>query len=285
MSSLLQFDTVGFSYPYHSETVVKNLSFSLKHGEFLGILGADEAGKTTLAKLSNGLLLPTQGAVYVEWRGSLRRIDRKTALHDLRQRVAVVFSDPENQIVATTVEEEVAFGLGNLQVPTAEIRRRVATSLNLVGLRDSSQRSPAELSGGEQQKLCLASILVMQPACLVLDEPLTFLDFAARQDILTLLAQLHAQGQSILYLTSDPEELSSAQRVLVLKSGKIIAECSFAELWNDLSLLERAAIHPSAFMRVRDALRKKGYGITEGALTPEAVARDMIGDIRVQSKH
>jgi energy-coupling factor transport system ATP-binding protein len=269
----IEFCDVSYVYPFQDAYAVRNLSFSVQQGDFLGILGADDSGKSTLAKLTNGILLPSQGQVKVG--GMVVAHDEQ--LQKIRQKVGVVFSDPENQIVGTTVEEDVAFGLGNLCLPSPEIRRRVDWYLERVGLRKYAKRSPRELSGGEQQKLCIAGVLAMQPDCLVLDEPLTFLDSQSRQEILDLLIELHTDGMTIMYLTSEVEELSHARSVMVLKNGTLHTQCPPTMLWNDLAILTHAGVQPSDLMVFRDALRKQGYPIQDLSWTPEAIAQDLFG--------
>jgi energy-coupling factor transporter ATP-binding protein EcfA2 len=160
----------------------------------------------------------------------------------------VVFADPENQIVGTTVEEDIAFGLGNLCVPPEEMRRRIHEVLDVVGLRKYALREPHRLSGGEQQKLCLASVLAMRPECLILDSPLTFLDSTSRKEILTLLHMLHVDGSTLLYCTSDPEELLVADRIFLLSKGQLIKECTPQNLWKAPAFLNQIEIMPPPLM-------------------------------------
>ncbi|MBD3305154.1 ATP-binding cassette domain-containing protein, partial [candidate division KSB3 bacterium] len=230
---------------------------------------------TTIAKLMNRLLSPSKGQVLFPE----RQANSLAAFP-----VGVVFADPETQIVGTTVEEDVAFGLGNLQVPSSEMRIRVDRALERVGLRNSVRRSPHELSGGEQQKLCIASILAMEPVCLVLDEPFTFLDRTSRQELLNVLLDLHAEGQTIIALSSDPEDLVAAQRILVLRQGMLLTECSPQTLWKTPGILRQSGIRPPDLLRFRLALCQQGYSLREDSLTPEAIA-DEIGRVETSPKH
>jgi len=271
MSVFLEFRDVSYAYPQQKGHAARDICFSVNRGEFLGILGADDTGKSTITKLTNGILLPSQGQVVVA--GSV--IEHNETLYTLRQKVGVVFADPENQIVGTTVEEDVAFGLGNLCVPSHEMRKRVDTYLGRVGLLEYAIRSPYELSGGEQQKLCIAGVLAMEPECLILDDPLTFLDSTSQWDILELIFELNSSGMTVIYLTSDPEELIRADRIIVLQDGTIFTECPPTTLWNDLTILEQAGISPSDMMIFRDTLRKRGYPIRDDSLTPEEIVRQL----------
>lgn len=269
LRTAIRFQHVSYSYPRQNICAVNNLSFSVNRSEFFGILGADDAGKTTIAKLMNGLIVPSKGEV------TLKDVPERVSPEELRKEVGVIFSDPENQIVGTTVEEDVAFGLGNLRVPLQEMRRRVNDYLKRVGLLKYANRSPYELSGGEQQKLCCAGVLAMEPECLVLDEPLSFLDSTNRKEVFELLVELNRSGKTLIYLTSDPEELLYANRVIVLHKGAIHTECPLSMVWNNFSILEESGIQPSDMMIFRDTLRKRGYPIQDDSLTPEDIVRDI----------
>lgn len=277
----MQFEHASYRYPRHAENAVSDLTFTVKQGEFLGILGADNSGKSTIARLSNGLLLPSSGTIHVAEQQldakveTLPASDKQRLLYEIRQRVGVVFADPENQIVGTTVEEDVAFGLGNLRLPPAEICARVETYLKQVGLAHYAARAPHTLSGGEQQKLCIASVLAMQPDCLVLDEPLTFLDSASRQEILELLNTIHASGKTTVYLSGTPEELLHADRILLLSQGKILDECTPAVLWNTPALFEKIGMMIPDIVEIRTGLLSSGYPLRPASLTPEAIVEDI----------
>jgi energy-coupling factor transporter ATP-binding protein EcfA2 len=229
----------------------------VQRGEFVGILGANDSGKTTIAKLCNGLFTPSAGEVHVEGQCVGKDLD----IHEVRRKIGVVFADPENQIVGTTVEEEIAFGLGNLCVPPKEMRHRIDAMLDVVGLRQYALREPHRLSGGEQQKLCLASVLAMRPECLILDSPLTFLDSVSREEILGLLRRLHVEGNTLLYCTSDPEELLDADRILLLNKGQLFKECTPQHLWEVPNFLKQVEIMPSPLMLFREAFRKQGSAL------------------------
>ena len=267
---ILEFRQVSYRYPTQETPALRDVSFAVTPGEFFGILGADESGKTTLAKLCAGRVPPSSGAIYAD--GTL--LQPPPAARPIR--VGVVFSDPENQIVGTTVEEDLAFGLGNLCVPPGEMRRRVDAYLERFGLSAYAKRSPRELSGGEQQKLCLAGVLIMQPDCLIVDEPLSFLDAKSRGELLRLLLDINRAGMTIVYLTHDLQELDAAQRILLLKQGEIIAETGYAALWNAPELLEQAGLAAPELLQFRLKLRERGYQIRDDSLTPDAIANDMM---------
>ena len=270
LPSILEFQHVSYTYPTQDAPALRDVSFTVMPGEFLGILGADESGKTTLAKLCAGRVPPSSGAIYAG--GTL--LQPPPAARPIR--VGVVFSDPENQIVGTTVEEDLAFGLGNLCVPPDEMRRRVDEYLDRFDLSAHARRSPRELSGGEQQKLCFAGVLIMQPDCLIVDEPLSFLDAKSRGELLRLLLDINRAGTTIVFLTHDMQELDAAQRIFTVKQGAILRETNYAALWNAPELLEQAGIAAPELLRFRLRLRELGYSIRDDSVTPDAIADDIV---------
>jgi energy-coupling factor transport system ATP-binding protein len=279
MGLFLEFQHVSYRYPGQAQHAVRDLSFSVNQGEFFGILGADDAGKTTIAKLISGIYRTSQGQI------TLARaqadfpespLQEPVSRNNVRQRIGVVFSDPENQIVGTTVAEDVAFGLGNLQIPSNEIRKRVAIYLKRLGLWCYAKQPADQLSGGEQQKLCLAGILAMEPECLVLDEPLSFLDSKSRTELFDLLKDVNVSGgKTVIYLTSDPEELLNAHRIAILHKGTLLTQCALNVFWDTPEILENTGILPPDIMLFRHALRQQGYPIQQDSLTAEAIARDI----------
>lgn len=281
MSLFLECRHICFRYPRQEQDLLKDVSFSVEQGEFVGILGAEDSGKTTLARLLKGLLPPSAGEVILG-EPALATLSAETPAEELalyRHKFGAVFSDPEHQIVGTSVEEDVAFGLGNLRLPSPDIRTRTDRYLEQLGLLHYAKRAPHELSGGEQQKLCIAGILAMEPECLIFDEPLTFLDQKSRKELLQLFRSLNQQGKTILYLTSDPEELLSAERVLLLKKGRIVKECTMRQLWQEPTILEGAGIVPPEFMLLRYELERSGYTLRADSFSPEALVEDICGKI------
>ena len=277
MSLFLHCRQLCYRYPEQEQDLLKELSFSVGKGEFLGVLGAEDAGKTTFARLLKGLLQPSAGEIILGEPESAR-LSTKTPpqmLAAYRRAFGAVFSDPENQIVGASVEEDIAFGLGNLQIPSPEIRMRTDRYLSQLGLSHYAKRAPHELSGGEQQKLCVAGILVMEPECLILDEPLSFLDQKSRGELLQLFQTLNRQGKTVIYLSSDPDELLAAGRILLLREGRIVNECRMQRLWEEPELLEQIGIVPPDIMQFRHALERSGYKLRPDSLCPEALAEDI----------
>ncbi|HMN62987.1 MAG TPA: energy-coupling factor transporter ATPase, partial [Anaerolinea sp.] len=221
MSALISIENITFSYPGEGgnvEPALRDVSLAFEEGEFVAILGANGSGKTTLARHLNGLLLPEQGSVHVG------RLDtrEKGNLGWIRQRVGMVFQHPEDQIVATTVQEDVAFGPENLGLPPAEIRQRVDMAIEAVGLGAHRERPPHLLSAGQMQRLALAGVLAMRPRCVVFDEATTMLDPAGRRMALELMAELRSEGMAVVFVTHNMQEAALADRCVVMSRGRVV---------------------------------------------------------------
>lgn len=221
---MISFENVYFWYSEKEDgdkiaPVLRGVSCTLQEGEFVVLLGRNGSGKSTLAKHCNGILLPKRGSVLVDG------MDTRDAsvLWEIRRRVGLVFQNPDNQLVATTVEEDVAFGPENLGLPPAEIRRRVDEALEKVGMIEYKKREPHTLSGGQKQRVAIAGVLAMRPKYLVLDEATAMLDPEGRAELLQLLQELRKEI-GILHITHNVEEALLADRVLVIDNGKIVAE-------------------------------------------------------------
>ncbi len=229
---MIEFRNVSFWYAEDatSEThqeVLSNITLSLHEGEFVVLLGRNGSGKSTLAKHCNGLLLPKQGMVLVDGMDT----KREEHLWEIRRRVGLVFQNPDNQLIATTVEEDVAFGPENLGLPPAEIRRRVEEVLEIVGMRGYEKKEPHTLSGGQKQKVAIAGVLAMRPEYLVLDEATSMLDPEGRAELMALLLQLK-NTITVFHITHQVEEAVYADRVLVIDEGKIVAEGTPREVFS-----------------------------------------------------
>jgi len=228
------FDRVTYTYPGSSAPAVAELSFSLAPGEWLAVVGANGSGKSTLARLVNGLLLPASGRVEVD---GLDTAD-EARVWDVRRTVGLVLQNPDNQIVGTFVEEDVAFGPENLGVPRPELRERVDAALAAVGLTGLERREPHLLSEGQKQRLAIAGALAMQPGYLVLDEATAMLDLEGRASVLGVIERLHDLGTGVLQVTHDLGESLRADRVLALRAGCVAYLGSPAGLLADADLLD-----------------------------------------------
>ena len=230
MSELIQVQNVSFTYTTQQDRSIpalQDITLSIHRGEYLAILGHNGSGKSTLARLLNGLLTPTTGRVTVDGR------DTTDAAHvrEIRQRVGLVFQSPDNQLIANTVEEDVAFGPENLGVPHDELTGRIRQSLDAVGLWDYRRRPPHSLSAGQKQRTAIAGVLAMQPQCVILDEATAMLDPGGRRDVLQIVRDLHNSGTTIVAITHSMEETLQADRVAILQHGRLALTGSPREIF------------------------------------------------------
>jgi len=249
-----------FSYPGSEEPALSGISFGLRPGEYVGVVGPNGGGKSTLVRLLNGLLRPGSGSVRVFGH------DPATEPFEVRKHLGVLFQNPENGLVAPFVEDDVAFGLENLGVPREEMRARVAQAIRGVGLEGYERREPHTLSGGEKQRVALAGLLAVGPEILVLDEPTSMLDAAGRREVLEHLEVLRSR-KTVVHVTHHLEELLNADRVLVLNGGELVADESPERLLADPDLLRENRLILPVVSRLALAL-----GLRSNLKTPEELA-------------
>ncbi|HET6688771.1 MAG TPA: ATP-binding cassette domain-containing protein [Rubrobacter sp.] len=223
-------ERVSFSYPGSGRPALSEASLDLRPGEYVGVVGPNGSGKSTLVRLLNGLLRPDSGRVLVSGR------DPVTEPFEVRKHLGILFQNPENGLVAPFVEDDVAFGLENLGVPRQEMRERVTRAVRAVGLQGYERREPHTLSGGEKQRVALAGLLAVEPEILVLDEPTSMLDAAGRREVLEYLRDLQSE-KTVLHVTHHLEELTDADRILVLNGGEIVADETPERLFSNANLL------------------------------------------------
>lgn len=266
---MLRFEDVSFSYPSSAGPVraLRGVSLQVDAGEMVAVLGANGSGKSTLARLSNGLALPDSGVVTVDG----MRTDDGDRVYDVRSRVGLVFQHPDDQIVATSVEDDVAFGPENLGLPRAEIRHRVDAALAAVGLTGLEQREPHQLSGGQKQRLAIAGALAMQPRHIVLDEPTSMLDPVGREEVLSVIGALRTAGHGILLITHDLSETTCADRCVVLDRGAIAFAGNPAQLFVNPDL-ESWALELPAGATLAAALRLHGVPVPVEASDAASIA-------------
>ncbi|RNB68567.1 energy-coupling factor transporter ATPase [Brevibacillus panacihumi] len=220
---IIRVENVSFSYKVNQDQqipVLQNVSLDVFPGEYLAIIGHNGSGKSTLSKHLNGILTPKTGDVYVN---EINTRDRER-IYEVRSQVGMVFQHPDNQIVATIVEDDVAFGLENIGIAAHEMRERIDASLEAVGMSAFRHRPPHHLSGGQKQRIAIAGILAMRPQCIVLDEATSMLDSYGRQDILSVIRKLHREGMTIVTVTHHMSEVAEADRVLVMEAGQIVLQ-------------------------------------------------------------
>ena len=246
------------------------VSLEIKTGEFVAVLGANGSGKSTLARHLNALLLPTEGKVFVDGYDT----SEEGSLWDVRQRVGMVFQNPDNQIVAAIVEEDVAFGPENIGVPGDEIRRRVEAALAAVNMTEYAKHAPHLLSGGQKQRVAIAGILALGPDCIVLDEPTAMLDPKGRQEIMNTVLRVNKErGITIVYITHYMAEALNADRVVVMDKGRISLAGSPREVFSRVEELEKLGLEVPLAAKVAYELRKKGAPLPENIITDEELAR------------
>ncbi len=265
----------GVEYRYPLEdgrqvAALRGIDLAVERGEFVAIVGPNGSGKSTLARHFNALLLPTAGQVWVD--GLPTSDPRHTWA--IRRRVGMVFQNPDNQFVASTVEEDVAFGPENEGLPSGEIRRRVDDALNLVGLTSYRTRPPAMLSGGQKQLVAIAGVLATRPACIVLDEPTSMLDPANRRQVLEVIRRLNAEEQITLVLvTQSMEEAAIARRVLVMHAGQLVLDGSPETIFGHGERLRGLGLDLPIAVEIGRRLREQGMALPPGLLTVEQLAR------------
>ena len=264
----------NLKFRYDSEQPIYALdgvSTSVKRGEFVAVLGANGCGKSTLAKHFNAILLPESGKVYVE--------DMDTSddskLYDIRQTVGMVFQNPDNQIVATIVEEDVAFAPENLGVPAEEIRTRIDEAMKLAGIYEKREAAPYKLSGGQKQRVAIAGVIAMRPDCLVLDEATAMLDPHGRSQVMRTIHQLREAGISIISITHYMEEAAQADRVLVMSRGRIVMEGTPEEVFSQTQRLHSYHLDVPQAAELRDELVKIGIPMPENVITPDRCAEEL----------
>ncbi len=227
----IEFTSVSYRYPEQDNEfpdVINSISFTIENGEYIAIVGANGSGKSTLVKLMDGLLYPSQGKIKVGGTD----IQNGSVLSTIRKQIGIVFQSPEDQIVATTVEEDVAFGLENFGIPHLEMKARVRKVLEGFDLWDVRNRPSYMLSGGQTQRLALAGVLAIQPKCIIFDESTSMLDPAGRKNLLGLMKSFHKEGKTILHITHSMEEASQAERILVLNQGSLVFDGAPVELFS-----------------------------------------------------
>ena len=266
---MIDVQDVKFRYdPEQPGYAVDGVSMQVRRGEFVAVLGANGCGKSTLAKHFNAILLPEKGTVLVE------DMDTRTEdhLYDIRQKVGMVFQNPDNQIVATVVEEDVAFALENLGVPAPEIRERIDESMKLAGIFEQKDKAPHKLSGGQKQRVAIAGVIAMRPDCLVLDEATAMLDPRGRRQVMKTIRQLREAGISIVAITHYMEEAAQADRVLVMSRGRIVMEGTPEQVFSQTERLHSYHLDVPQAAELRDELVKAGIPMPKNVITPEACA-------------
>jgi energy-coupling factor transport system ATP-binding protein len=251
----------ALAYHYQGEEEISSpallgIDMAVQRGEYLALLGPNGSGKTTLLKLFNALLAPSDGEVRVK---GISTVDEEN-ITEIRRTCGMIFQNPDNQLVATTVEEDIAFGLENLALPSAEIRQRVDEVACLLGLEKLLQQPPHLLSGGEKQRVAIAGVLAMQPDCILMDEPTAMLDPAGRDEVLSTVRMLNSDhGLAVVHVTHFPEEALGADRVAILSRGLLVKEGPPESVLSDLPFLHSLGLRGTAAVELAAMLREDGF--------------------------
>ena len=280
MTEAIRTEHLKFSYDARSEsggvTVFDDLNLSIEEGSFVAVLGHNGCGKSTLAKHFNAVLLPEGGSVQVFGMDT----SDESLLVDIRRTVGMVFQNPDNQMVANVVEEDVAFAPENLGVPSEEIRRRVDEALKLVGMYDYRLHAPHLLSGGQKQRVAIAGVIAMRPRCIVLDEPTAMLDPHGREEVISTIERLNREmGITVVLITHHMTEAIRAQRVIVMDAGRILADGTPKEVFPQVELLESVGLTVPATTKVLYALNQAGFDLPLDALSTEECAQVLLAAI------
>ena len=276
MNDFIKFENVSYSYEDadeesenkigHINYAVKNASFTIKEGEFVAIVGRNGSGKSTLARTMNALLLPNEGTIYVD------NIDTKVdeMVWEIRSRVGMVFQNPDNQIIGTSVEEDVAFGLENIGIERDEMLKRISWSLDVVNLSKERKAEPHLLSGGQKQRCAIAGIVAMRPKCIVLDEATAMLDPLGRREVMSLVKNLNKEYHiTIVHITHHMDEVSQADRVILIDNSCVIADTTPVKFFSDVETVKNAGLEVPQITALFHLLRKKGLDLPDNIISSE----------------
>ncbi|MCQ2488747.1 MAG: energy-coupling factor transporter ATPase [Clostridia bacterium] len=273
---ILKFDNVYFTYDEETQDgiephwAVNGVSLDVHKGDFIAVLGHNGSGKSTLSKLSNAILIPDKGQVSVN---GIPTTDEEQTM-TIRQHVGMVFQNPDNQIVATVVEEDVAFGPENLGLAPEEIRKRVDDALKAVGMYDFREMEPHKLSGGQKQRIAIAGIIAMQPECIVLDESTAMLDPKGRKEVMSTIKSLHDDlGMAVVFITHNMDEAVMADKVVVMEKGKILLSGTPREVFMNVDEIRRVGLDVP-----QSTLLSMRLGLKDEVLTPVECAEAIIND-------
>ena len=275
--AIIKFENVTFRYESDEEGVVlapavKDFSLSIDKGEFVSILGHNGSGKSTLAKLANGLLLPEKGRVLVDGMDTINEEDDIK----IKQTVGVVFQNPDNQIVATIVEEDVAFGPENLGIEPTEIRRRVDNALKTVGMYEYRKHGPHKLSGGQKQRVAIAGIIAMEPRCIILDEPTAMLDPIGRRDVMNAIKRLNRDlGITVVFITHYMEEAVEADRIVVMDDSRLVMDGTPKEVFADADKIRSIGLDVPQTCQLADMLRNDGIKLKNDLLSIDELVENI----------
>ena len=276
MSEIIKLENVSFDYSSEYDdapfdTVIKDISLTIERGSFVAVLGHNGSGKSTLAKLFNGILTPKSGRVLVDGMDT----SKEDLIYDIRHRVGMVFQNPDNQIVATTVEEDVAFAPENLGIEPSEIRRRVDEALDAVNMTEYKKHSPSQLSCGQKQRVAIAGIIAMKPECIIFDESTAMLDPQGRKEVLDAIMALKKDGMTVVLITHYMNEAVFADRVIVMNDGNIEMDASPKEVFSKVERLKSIGLDVPQTTELVNRLIADGYELSPNLLFPDEGAKEI----------
>ncbi|NTW76967.1 MAG: ATP-binding cassette domain-containing protein [Syntrophaceae bacterium] len=268
---MIKIQNVSYQYDGCGIPALKNISLEINKGEYIALIGPNGCGKTTLIRLLNALIRPNAGVVTIDG------LDTNVAANhkEIRRAVGMLFQNPDNQIVGMTVEEDIAFGPGNLNWPPQEIRRQVGEILKNLGLQSLAQRAPHTLSGGEKRLVSLAGVLIMNPRYIAFDEPTAYLDPVGRRRVLQMMDRLHGEGIGIIHITHDVNDMADADRLLVMDKGEIILDGPPRDILRKMAENPDSFISPPPVMELMYQLKRRGWPLTPDILSTEDAEREI----------
>lgn len=273
MEKIISTENLIFQYPAEegamTEPAVKDITIEITKGSFTAIIGKNGSGKSTVAKTFNALLIPTSGAVYVKGYDT-KDSDR---LWEIRQTAGMVFQNPDNQLVSSIVEDDVAFGPENIGIASENIRTIVDEALFSVDMYDFRKKAPHMLSGGQKQRIAIAGVIAMKPECIIFDEPTAMLDPKGRSEVMNIIRKLHDEGITVILITHFMEEAADADRIIIMNNGIIAADGSPQQVFADKTAIEEAGLRVPMAADIADALRSKGLNIPEGIIDTEELVK------------
>ena len=290
---IIRTENLGFSYTDTDEELVRveeipaltDINFSVRRGEYIAVLGHNGSGKSTLAKLLNMIWIPTVGKIYIDGVDVTSEDFPEESVFDIRRKVGMVFQNPDNQLVATVVEEDVAFGPENLGLPREEIRRRVNSALALVGMQDYMRHAPHKLSGGQKQRVAIAGIIAMKPDLIIFDEATAMLVPVGRQDVMEIMERLNREeGITVINITHYMDEAARADRVVVINDGRLAFDGAPREVFKNVSALHEMGLEAPQGSELISLLREDGLNIVGESLTESECVEALFNFFRGNSK-
>lgn len=268
----LRIDRLSFRYPRADSNALQDVSLSITEGEWISILGQNGSGKSTLAKLLNGLLLPTSGSIIAD--GEI--VLAEETIWEVRKQIGMVFQNPDNQFVGTTVKDDIAFGLENFGMPREKMIERMEYALSLVGMNDFVEQEPHSLSGGQKQRVAIASVLALQPSILILDEATSMLDPKGRREVVETVRNLvRSKGITVVSITHDLEEAAQSDRIFVLNKGVLVQEGTPEQVFQHIDELQKIGLDAPFSVKFADLLKRNGIDVKNMPLTMESLVNEL----------